>query len=1416
MLVMMQTIGGITAWGQTDYSGVYYIGTADYNASTPANNYYLCPSEGWIYYKPTNGWSADGTTYPNPFLTTFKCKTANYSDVNNAVWYVEKHPSQNYYYIRHAIDDKYMMANGQISGTSNANRMRVHLEEVTGEPSDLALFSIEPYSTYLVISPKSSAGWNGNYKWYTVNSGNKDYLVGNGSNGGPTGYTATGGIIGLYTQNDANAKFYLEKATIDPPVITDNHDGTVTITAETGATIYYTIDGTTPTTSTPTSGATSVTVNTLTESSEVVKAIAKGSSDYFPTLVTTYKLPQCAKPEITVSGGTVTITCATAGATVRYTTNDTEATLTSTTYGAPFSIGDASVIRAIASKVGYAKSEEAYHMDFKTVSSSSEINNMHGMYRLADGFSSTASIGTSEEPFRGVIDGLFNTISSLGHSLVAYAEGATIKNVIVGSVNITSGTDVGAICNVASGSTRIYNCGVLSGSVSGSGNVGGLVGLISSGSKVRVVNCYNYATVSGGSSMAGVVGNNAGTVGDVRIALCMMYGDMTGGTSPVYAGNHTSNVQNYTEYNFWRSKANLTYTAYNDQLAIDKDEYLTRFPFYRHILNTHRELASYFLFGDYAESHVAEIGHWVLKKDVAPYPIVEAWQTNTKRTTVDIAANLPVTTDKGAGKLLNNIGDDGYYTGTGTKVTAMGKNGYLTVNLSINGSSYSVDLPITDMDEANYDYTWGKVVLPFANEFSGWTRDYSKVCTGWEITSVEGGTAGTFAHYNVADRDCTAKDLYANSGYIFAQGGNYIVPYGVTVINVTAHFANAFYLSDASYEIGYDTSFGGATALGGSVPTTYHDRTVYTSLETLVGALSETTNPHDQAIVLVGNFHNNIKVIGNKLNTSKAVTIMSTDEDCNQEPDYGWYTCNLSGRLDVPPLRFDFVPNIEMGMSSRVGSSTYPGIGIWHARGWFELTETCVSNMSQCEINSSKFTNDDNGKGNNRWIANSGCFVQVVRCRQSNCTKLSYIQIGGNAYVKELYPGSHTDDANTTKSVPINVVGGQVDECFMTGYKAGATVTGDMIYFWGNGGRIGKFLGSYLENPTTAGVTAKVDHALIGRFFGGGTSSSARIKGDIDITINNSQVDFYCGGPEFGNMESGKTVTTHAIGTTFGEYYGAGFGGTSITYNREQQTNNLTINSSPTTTYDLSFSSYYKRLTNKSGYGIGCCYKFEYIFHSNGSNGVTRFYTGYAQFDLATTGNVTNILSKCKVKRLPGTNSLTPLATSGDFYGAGCQGKVNGTVSTTLTDCDVEGSAYGGGYKAESNEVSVYPTTQPTYSVYTKETGLFSDFGTVEPETYNWKSGTAGTSNLTKKEFYTDVVLTDLGNVTGDISITIGGDSKIGTGTGGGNVYGGGNESKSLGNTTVTLQGNAEVYGNVFGGGNKAVVEGSAHVDIQE
>ncbi len=267
LLFLMMVVEATGAWGQ-DYSGTYYIGSnsksTDYT-TTPANNYYLCPTEEWIYYKPTDDWDTDGTTYPNPFLTTYKCRSNAYhsGDASNAMWTIERAPAPNsdYYYIKHNKDGKYLVCNGKINETTNANRMRLHLEEVAVENlDDKALFLISPYSDNksIVFSPKSEHGWN--YatvndanntlcKWYTVNGGNKDDLKASGKDGGPTGYTATGGIIGLYTEDDINARFVLEEI-VPRPVISYNPSGSKIAITPSGenAKIYYTIDGSNPTT----------------------------------------------------------------------------------------------------------------------------------------------------------------------------------------------------------------------------------------------------------------------------------------------------------------------------------------------------------------------------------------------------------------------------------------------------------------------------------------------------------------------------------------------------------------------------------------------------------------------------------------------------------------------------------------------------------------------------------------------------------------------------------------------------------------------------------------------------------------------------------------------------------------------------------------------------------------------------------------------------------------------------------------------------------------------------------------------------------------------------------------------------------------------------------------------------------------
>lgn len=1518
-------------WGQTDYSGTYYIGvygknnSSQYTPDNPnnTNNFYLCPTEDWLYYVATNNCQHTPDN-GQPFITSYKCKDHNDYDLTKAVWVITKQSNSNYYYIQQGSSGKYLVFNGQI-GNGGANRIRVHLEtiEAPTQPDDNALFAITlaisgDYSGYWLFHPKNaSSGY-----YLNITDGNYDSLLGtNGKTDGPTvtGYGASknvGGTIGQWSEANNTSSFYLEPVVLPPTIAFSNETNEVTITASNGV-IYYTTDGSTPTSSleshtspvtfTPTSFCT-------------IKAIAVKSwdnSNYeVSSAITTLELQQVATPVIENVNNAISITTDTEGAIIYYTTDGNAPTTSSYVYTGPLTENVSGVpIRAIAVKENMINSDIAgptmitlqceapvvqresngfrlicaipnsgvtiyYTVDGSQPSTASASVSSGGFvshafpvtvraFATASNYTQSTEIqvtlledlsgsGTAEAPylieeqdhvavflwkagteegasawfkvtsttpldfsgaapitraFSGHFDGNLCTLTGFTHALFSTVDGGTVCNVILKDVNISGSGNVGAIVNTAKGSTKVYNCGILSGSVSGGTNTGGLVGLIEAGSSVRVVNCYNFANVSGSGYAAGIVGKNEGTVaddktvGNVRIALCMMYGNVTGAAniSPVYGGNHVNNVKNFTEYNYWRYRSGLQYTAYNDQMAIDKDDFLTRFPFYIHILNTHREMAAFFLFGgvncnnvdDISADDIAEIGHWVLKKDVADYPIIEPWPNNTRKV---LDAPTP-----------SNI------------LTEMGTNGYLNVTVKIGSNTYNnQNLPITDMDEDNYDYTWGKVVLPFANEFEVNT-DYGKICTGWKITNITGGTQGTFENYNVSNRNCTTKDLFETTGFIFAQGGNYIVPYGVTAITIEANFANAFYLCDESYDIAYEKDKTGnsasgyvtRTTLAGTTPSTYHGKTVYKTLTAVLGAMSDQGTTHAQAVVLVGNYHQDDESLANL--TSKGYTIMSIDADNNQEPDYAVYSNNTQDRPAIPPTRFDFVAFIPLGMSSHVTNTKFfPNTPIWKPRGWFEITETGFMFANQFEIESDNFNTSGSDLRNYRCIINGGYFTQMVRSRQHPCTKLQYYQIGGKAYVKEFYPGNHSANNHANTFVPVNVTGGEIEQCFMTGYGKG-TVYGPYIYFWCAGGKIHKFLASYMEKPRETSsidghvnMTAKIDHAIIGRFFGGGTTEKARITGNIDVTIDNSRVDFYCGGPEFGNMSAGKTVTTHATNTTFGEYYGAGFGGTATTYTNDEDGN---IALQATLNYPAGyFTDHYLdsdgdadvegRLRYKANYGLGNCYKFEFIMHSRGHNGVARFYTGYASFSLATTGSVENVLDSCTILK--------------SFFGAGCQGKVAGTVTSTLTDCTVLGSAYGGGYKAAANEVPVYPTTAPSLSVFKAETGIFSDFGTVEPEIYTWQQGKADpyphdTAYQDQKYLYTgtDVILSDLGNVTDNIKITLDGKTTVM-----GSVFGGGYESKSLSNTEVQIYDRTKVFGNIYGGGNMGKVSGDTKVII--
>ena len=1440
----------------TDYSGTYYIASVGYDRN-PANknNFYLCPTEGWCSYKATDDFEAGDNM---PFLTTFKCKSNGYHSGNasTAVWYVEKHPALNYYYIKQASTGRYLTSNGTINTTNNPDRMRVHLESVAQENlDDKELFTIEAYSTYLTISPKGVVGGAADRNWLTVNGGNVNNLKGaSGKTGGPgtTGdeYQNTKGIIGVYTQGDSNAPFYLERAiSIDPPAITNNFtaENTFTITAAEGATIYYTTDGTTPTTETTTTGTTSVNIK-QTESMTVIKAIAKATGDNFPTPVITYILPVCERPAIKVSGGTVTITCSTADAAIHYTTNGDPATALSTTYAGPFAKGDATTIRAIATKTGYVTSSEAILLPPTEVSSSSQITNMHGSYILASNFTSSGSIGTADNPFKGIIDGNLYPLT-LNYPLIDFAEDAIIKNVILDNVSI-SGNDngnAGAICCEATGDTRIYNCGVLassstvtkdedgydkitlcSSSISGSNYVGSIVGLLDGSS--RAINCFSYANVNGGSEAGGIVGHNnvATTASNLKTMVmnCMYYGEVSGTSiAPIYNGKIITNVGENIgvgNYNYFRLESSYIQNTektkvYNCALGAET-RFLQRFEFFRHLLNSHRELAAWWATGSMDNKN--EMMKWVLEPSQigssTPYPVLKAPDYYPSVVNID-TENAPLTSERNKGGMLGSLSVT-IQSGSGAVYGA-------PTGASITKSSLTLN--ITDKDADHFNFNYYKVQLPYYNEVGTGNYTKNRVVTGWKIVSVTTDGSVTSYNdfttgedspaYNFADRKCINKDLYSTSHRVFNQGAYWDVPEGVIAITIEPYWARCVYLADPNADKVYDTSMkngydvpnvggGQIYTSGNSYSIAGDNQVVFTTMSNAISSSNGTglfvgvdANSHtvyDYAVVLVGNYHHYGAL---EASNSKPYTVTSIDLDGDNEPDYS-YILRFDSRTATHPVRVDFIniPGLGMAQKSTGGTGSY-NFGIMQPKNWFESTNTSLFRVTQFEY-------DRSDRITAPYIVQGGVMEQWVSGQNNGAANnTTYFHVGGNVWFKEFHRGTHQDKALESKHPPVSVTGGDYDEFYLTGlYTANVANYEDNAECYINGGRFGTVAGAAMEGigkangaDDTGNITWQVQNADIKEFFAGGINAAKPVTGNLNTTITGGKIDLFCGGPKFGDMSTGKTVITNATDCIFGTFFGAGYGGNSYSRQAPRNHNNL-INfphNDKDAGNDESWNSwlarFYTQSYNGTYGGVSTQFSYQFLPMSGNEDNCARIFVEYVKFSLATCRNVTSTLTGCKI--------------TGNFYGGGSLGKVDGPVTSTLTNCEVQGNAFGAGFSASLPPVEVDNigfSTEPYYytDLGTYRTGVKS--GTV---TYTWqkKNGDKWVDN-TNHILYTTEDLTTLGNVMGNATLTINGTTTVGE-----SVYGGGEESSVGGNTIVTVNsGSIGVknkggyrWGNVYGGG---------------
>lgn len=1163
-----------------------------------------------------------------------------------------------------------------------------------------------------------------------------------------------------------------------------------------------------------------------------------------------------------------------------------------------------------------------------TISSLDDITDPNGTYTLASTFSTTGTarvdgngdeIGTSTNPFKGTIDGDLVTITGTWNKpLFDYVEDAVIKNVIIGSATVSTNGNSGAIAANAKGETRIYNCGILGGTVSGSAYTGGFVGQLydkEANKGSRVINCYSYANVSGGTNVGGIVGyNNYATLSsDIRTMVmnCMFYGDITSGTnkSPIYGGEMINNANDknnnnnngLNNYNYYRYESNYSktnqITSYNCALAAE-EKYLVHFEFYRLLLNSNKKLAAWYASTSSTTVNPTDMAKWVLETadrtitNPNPYPILKTQGKYPSIINYDDAHATDLTTSLVNGKPTEADRNKG------------GKLGSLYVTISDNTSGKgsrtgsfittgSKTLPITDKDFDKYNYNYYKVRLPYFNEVG--TGNYTKVTgeannkvvTGWIVTSMTGATPTqassgediatvdgvTTIPYNFADRTCTMDE---NGDYrVFSQGAYLDIPIGVTAITIKPYWAKAAFISDKNLDKTYGSGFGDTKDVTGGQ---YTDNTTYTingismkvrnSFSNALSDISEKgPTVFDNAIVLVGNVHQNgIPFYNKDLNTSSTVntnpsfTIMSADFDNDNEPDFSMIYQHYD-RKEVAPIRFDFIniPGTSMAQKPN-GSTEMWGIGTFKPSGWFEVTNTTLISFGQVEFDFDK-------KNLAPLILLGGEVLQIVTNNSGNGSNFTnhtqYFLIGSNVWFKVFHNGTHIDKTNNTPHRPISVTGGRYEKFYLSGYyRPDVNSLTDDAECYISGGSFGEVAGAGQEQ-IKGDVNWIIDFADIDNFYGGGLNAAKPITGDINVTIRNSHVDVYCGGPKFGNMAGvdtendqtdDKTVTTNAEGCVFRRYFGAGYGGTS--YYKYSDDKNLQQNNMPDSKWDTWDNNYIndRGKYNSGRNGIATNFEYEYFIGSKGTIW-GRFYINYASFSKAITNNVYSNLTGCHI--------------TGDFYGGGSLGVVNGTAYSTLDGCIVDGSVFGAGYSASIPTVDVVSSGFSTFPSYNANAGIFTPAVISASAPYKWKTGTL-TTNTTAlgtdggvDVIFTDQVLTNLGQVKNvDLTITgntyVKGDihtydehgeiitarttTGIGGVFGGGdassvngntivkiegtktegndvgvmNVYGGGNIAGVGGNTTVTLQGNSVIRGDVFGGGNQGIVSGSTEVNIEQ
>jgi len=203
----------------------------------------------------------------------------------------------------------------------------------------------------------------------------------------------------------------------------------VTITdAMAGATIYYTTDGTTPTSSSNVYAG-PITISSTTTLKAIAVAPGYSTSGVATNIYTIAATAPVFSPKagIYTSGQAVTITDSTPGAAIYYTTDDTTPTTSSNMYTGPITVSSTTTLKAIAVAAGYSTSAVVTRV--YTIAATAPIfSPKAGTYKSAQAVTITDS--TPGAAIYYTIDGTTPTTSS---------------NVYAGPITISSTTTLKAI-----------------------------------------------------------------------------------------------------------------------------------------------------------------------------------------------------------------------------------------------------------------------------------------------------------------------------------------------------------------------------------------------------------------------------------------------------------------------------------------------------------------------------------------------------------------------------------------------------------------------------------------------------------------------------------------------------------------------------------------------------------------------------------------------------------------------------------------------------------------------------------------------------------------------------------------------------------------------------------------------------------